>query len=426
MSTAPPRPARIGIVTGAHLCRNPRVVKEASALAAAGHDVVVIGPALDDALAAEDREIAAGAGWRHRYAVDVRADAGWRGQRARLVRRAGVEATRRLGIERPEALGYGVRSLLDAARDLGADLTIGHQEVGTWVCARLARAGRRVGVDVEDWYSRHPTPDQRAAVPLGLLRDAERTALGGAAYATTTSRALADALAESYGVAAPRVVYNAFPWADREALDGRALDRPAPDGAARLSLHWVSQTIGPDRGLDLLFDGLRHVPTPVDVHLRGGLPDAHAAWLHAAFPSDVHGLHVHPLVPPGELLSRIAEHDVGLALETSGTVNHDLTVSNKILHYLLGGLAVVATRTTGQEEVADQAPEAVTLVGQGDARAMGAAIAALAADPDRLRRSKAAALDAARRRFCWERQAPAVVEAAAVALAHPAPLNPPL
>ena len=422
MSAAPPRPARIAVVTGAHLCRNPRVVKEADALAAAGHDVTVLGPALAAGLADLDREVAAGAGWRHRYAVDVRPGAGWRGQRARIVRRAGVEATRRLGAERPEALGYGVRALLGAARDLDADLTVGHQEVGAWVCARLARAGRRVGVDVEDWYSRLPNEAQSASVPAGLLRSVERATLGGAAYATTTSHALADALAAAYDVPAPRVVYNAFPWSDRDGLDGRALDRPARD---RLSLHWVSQTVGPDRGLDLVFDALRLVETPVDLHLRGRLPAEHERWLRASFPPERHGLHVHPLVPPGELLSRIAEHDVGLALETTGTANHDLTVSNKILHYLLGGLAVVATRTAGQEEVAAQAPGAVAVVDQGDAGGVAEVIRGLATNPDRLRQSKAAALDAARRRFCWERQAPTVVEAAADALARSAPPNRP-
>ena len=410
--------ARICIVTGAHLCRNPRVVKEADALADAGHAVTVLGPALASDLVAEDRALAGGAGWAHRYAVDVRPEAGTGRHVHRVVRRAAVEVRRRFGTERPEALGYGVRALLREARTLNADLAIGHQEVGTWVCARLLRAGRRVGVDVEDWYSRLPNEEQSRDVPVGLLRSVERATLGGAAYATTTSHALADALAAAYAAAPPRVVYNAFPWADRDGLDGRAIDRPARD---RLSLHWVSQTIGPDRGLDLVFDALRLVETPVDVHLRGTLSSENERWLRASFPSERHGLFVHGLVPPAELLSRIAEHDVGLALETTGTANHDLTVSNKILHYLLGGLPVIATRTAGQEEVAAQAPGAVAVVDQGSAGAMAEVIRTWVADPDALRRAKTAALDAARRTFCWERQAPAVTEAAADALARPAP-----
>lgn len=408
--------ARLCIVTGAHLCRNPRVVKEANALADAGHDVTVWGPALASDLADADRALADGAGWKHRYAVDVRPEAGLARHLPRLVRRVAVEAGRRGGVERPEALGYGVRTLLRAARDHDADLTIGHQEVGTWVCAQLGQAGRRVGVDIEDWYSRLPNAAQRADVPVGLLQSVERATLSGAASATTTSHALARALAAAYDVPAPRVVYNAFPWADRGGIDGRALDRPARE---RLSLHWVSQTIGPDRGLDLMFDALRLVETPVDVHLRGTLALEHERWLQTSFPSETHRLHVHPLVPPGELLSRIAEHDVGIALEKTIPFSRDLSVTNKILHYLVGGLAVVATRTAGQEEVAAQAPDAVTVVEQGDASEMAEAIRTLASDPDRLRCAKAAALAAAQRTFCWERQAPVVVAAAEEALRSP-------
>ena len=416
--------ARITVVTGAHLCRNPRVVKEADALAGAGHAVTVLGPALASDLVVEDAALAAGAGWAHRYAVDVRPEAGPRRHVHRAVRRAAVEARRRLGAERPEALGYGVRALLRAARDEDADLTIGHQEVGTWVCARLLRAGRRVGVDVEDWYSELPNADQSADVAVGLLRSVERATLGGAAYAVTTSGALAGALADAYGAAPPRVVYNAFPWADRDGLDGRAVDRPARD---RLSLHWVSQTIGPDRGLGLLFDALRLVETPVDVHLRGTLSPENEAWLRASFPADRHGLFVHGLVPPAELLSRIAEHDVGIALESTTPRSRDLSVTNKILHYLLGGLAVVATRTAGQEEVAAQAPGAVAVVDQGDAGAMAEAVRALSRDPEALRRAKVSALDAARRTFCWEQQAPVVVAAADDALrSRPGSRTPPL
>ena len=407
--------ATICIVTGAHLCRNPRVVKEADALSGAGHAVTVLGPAFDDALAQTDTALMADARWTHRTVVDLRPGAGWRATARRARRRVAVETKRLLGRDSASMLGYGLETMLRAADAEAADLTIGHQEVGTWVCAQLARRGRRVGVDIEDWYSHHPHPSVRDRHAVQLLQAVEREALRQAAYAVTTSDALADALARAYEAPRPNVVYNAFPWAEREALDGRQLDRT---DRSRLSLHWVSQTIGPDRGLDLVFDALRLVTTPVDVHLRGTLPEAHHTWLHSAFPSEPHGLHVHDLVAPDELLSRIAEHDVGLALETTEIESRDLTVTNKILHYLLGGLAVVATRTAGQAEVAAYAPDAVSLVGQDDPTSLADAITALAESPERLAEARHAALDAAQRRFCWERQAPTVIAAAEAALAR--------
>ena len=407
--------ARICIVTGAHLCRNPRVVKEAGALSEAGHTVTVLGPAFDDELVRTDAALTADARWAHRTVVDLRPAVGWRSTALRAQRRLAIEVKRFTGRDSAAMLGYGLRRMRRAAQAEKADLTIGHQEVGTWVCAQLARHGHRIGVDVEDWYSHHPHPSVRDRHAARLLQTVEGETLRQAAYATTTSGALADALASSYGAPRPDIVYNAFPWADRDTIDGCQLDRT---DRSRLSLHWVSQTIGPDRGLDLVFDALRRVEIPVDLHLRGQLPDAHLGWLHSAFPSEPHRLHVHPLVPPSELLSRISEHDVGLALETTEIESRDLTVTNKILHYLLGGLAVIASRTAGQEEVAAYAPGAVSLVPQDDTEGFANAITALAEAPGRLAEARHTALDAARRRFCWERQAPILVEAVETALAR--------
>jgi glycosyltransferase involved in cell wall biosynthesis len=396
--------AHIGIVTGAHLCRNPRVVKEAGALREAGHRVTVLGPALEAGLAEEDVGLAAAGGFEHVYVVDVREHSASR-LRHRLVRRAAVEAVGRLGLQRPEALGYGVRDTLAAARELCADLTIGHQEVGVFVAAQLLREGQRAGADIEDWHSE----DQlltRAQRPQRVLRASEAVVLRRGTHVTTTSEALAHALAARYDASEPSVLYNAFPWADREELDGAEEDR---SDRSRPSLHWVSQTIGPGRGLETLCEALALVEHPVDVHLRGRSDVATEAWLRAQFPSDRgHRLSLHGLVPAAELLSRIAEHDVGLALEQKEPPSRDLTVTNKVLHYLVGGLAVVATDTGGQREVAAAAPEAVRLCAM-DAVSMGEAISAIVAEPAALDAAKAAAVRAARDLFCWERQVPVLL-----------------
>ena len=117
------------------------------------------------------------------------------------------------------------------------------------------------------------------------------------------------------------------------------------------------------------------------------------------------------LVANDQLLSRIVEHDVGFAGEMKYCPNKELTVSNKILHYLLGGLAVVASDTAGQLEIARQASEAVLLYPSGDARALADVLNSLLASRERLRLAKAAALAAAQNTFCWERQEGALLDA---------------
>jgi glycosyltransferase involved in cell wall biosynthesis len=115
-------------------------------------------------------------------------------------------------------------------------------------------------------------------------------------------------------------------------------------------------------------------------------------------------------VPHRELLSRISEHDIGLATEEYVPDSRNLTITNKILQYLQGGLAVVATDTLGQQEVAWAAPGAVMLFGNKDRQGLASLLNSLLNDPTRVQQAKQAALQAARETFCWENQQPWLVD----------------
>lgn len=407
---------KICILTGAHLCRNPRVVKEASTLATAGYEATVLGPLLTEELAEQDAKLLRGGTWKYQAALDLRPGRSSTLNRLvlRAMRRFGAEAVGLLGWELPQSLGYGVIQMLTAARRKNYDLYIAHQEIGSWVGYQLARAGRCVGADLEDWYSRDLLPAAQAKRPIKLLQQCESFLLKHGVHVTTTSDAMASALAVTYNAPKPTVIYNCFPWADRANLDARPkdrLDRSLP------SLHWVSQTIGPGRGLEVLCTALHKVDIPVAVHLRGAYTSVTEAWLRSIFPKNQgHLLYLHELVPPEELLSRMAEHDIGLALELKVPDSRNFTVTNKILHYLIAGLAVVATDTTGQAEIAATAPTAVNLCRSGDATSLAAQLNMLLNKPVHLANAKAAALAAAKSRFCWEKQVPVLLNSVEMAL----------
>jgi len=394
--------SKICILTGAHLCCNPRVVKEASALADAGHDVTVLGPAFSEELAALDAKITSAVRWKHEFTVDLRVNYIniWDRLALRLSRRLARVVIRYIGLESAPALGYGLSRMRDIALKKNADFYIAHQEVGLWVGCELLKAGKRVGADFEDWYSRDLLPEAQAFLPRRLLQRCERYMLNYGAFSLTTSDAMASALAATYVCPKPTVIYNAFPWADRESLDNLNKDRT---DSSRTSIHWVSQTIGPGRGLELLCQALCQVAVPVDVHVRGNCSLATESWLRNQFSNERgHSLFLHELVPPEELLSRIAEHDIGLALEQYEPDSRNLTITNKILHYLLAGLAVVATDTLGQAEVANAAPEAVRLFAGGDVDSLARQLNTLVSSPEKLTSAKAAARKAAEDIFCFE------------------------
>jgi glycosyltransferase involved in cell wall biosynthesis len=275
----------------------------------------------------------------------------------------------------------------------------------------------RVGVDMEDWFSEDLLTEARRQRPLGLLRSLEKELLLRSAYASCPSHAMSMALVGEYACTPPVVIYNAFKWSERQALDGIVRDRRNQEIP---SIHWFSTTLGPGRGIEDLLAATCYLQHDLEIHLRGNPAPDYVGWLKAQIPDRWRDkIFFHPLVTNDELLSRIAEHDIGFAGEMKTPRNHDLTVSNKILHYLLAGLAVVASDTAGQQEVARAARAAVYLYPSGDAQALADVLNTLLASPERMRNAKAAALTAAQSTFSWERQERTLLDFVAHALASP-------
>jgi len=392
----------------------PRPQKEAEALASAGHNVTIRGFWFDPELVERDRILMANKKWRFKPIIDFQPIHRLRNWGVRLQGRIARECFQRFSTFSPELLGYGANAMLTAARQAGADLTIVHSEAGLWVGNQLLNQGFDVGVDFEDWFSEDLLPADRTARPITKLKALESRLARDCIYCVTTSHALAESLAETYHALKPTVIYNAFPWVERSQMDHQKRDRHNPNLP---SLHWFSQTIGPGRGLETLFQALSHLKTPVEIHLRGNYPESYRRWLEPLVPSGWRDrLFIHPTVPNAELLSRIAEHDIGLALESSDIPSRNLTVTNKLFQYLQAGLAVIATDTAGQREILSHRPASGRLIPSNNPLVLARALEDLLQTPDKLNTAKAAALQAAEQQFCWERQANKLLQVAELSL----------
>jgi glycosyltransferase involved in cell wall biosynthesis len=419
MAVSVTRRARIVLLSGNSLSHNPRALKAAGALARAGHDVTVLGVWLDADLKAQDQRVLQNAPFRFMPVLDA-TRSNSRAMTVQLLRRARRKTAHLLHrVTRRESLtqlGDAVGPLVAHARDIAADLYVAHSEPALYAAWQLMREGRRVGVDMEDWFSEDLLPQARKSRPLKLLRFLEGELLRCGAYASCPSRAMSEALAAAYGGKAPVVIYNAFPWADRQTCAGGRVRRDRRDPALP-SICWYSQTLGPGRGIEDLVAALPLLNGQAELHLRGRAASGMEAWIRSRLPEAwQRRVFIRSLVPNDELAKRVAEHDIGFAGETRDCRSRDLTVTNKMLQYLLGGLAVVASDTTGQHEVARQAADAVELYPTGDSRALAATLDRLIETPERLHRMKAAALRAAELTFCWEQQEATLLRATANAL----------
>jgi glycosyltransferase involved in cell wall biosynthesis len=400
--------ANILILIGAHLCTAPRPQKEAEALAQAGHSVTIGGVWFDPELVKRDLLLTSNKKWCFKPIIDFQPEQRFTSWIVRLKSRIAIEKFKRFGIFSPELLGYGAIAMLKFARQAQADLTIVHSEAGLWVGDQLLNEGFKVGVDFEDWFSEDLPPAARASRPIAKLKVLESRLARDCTYCLTTSHALAEAIAEAYSVPKPTVIYNSFPWSERFQLDGKKLDRKNINIP---SLHWFSQTIGQGRGLETLFQSLEYITTPLEIHLRGNYPESSRQCLEPLIPTGwLDRIFIHPTVSNDELLFRIAEHDIGLALECDNIPSRNLTITNKLFQYLQAGLAVIATDTDGQKEILSQHPQIGQLIPSQDPKALGAAINNLLVNPQKLATMKKAALLASQDKLSWESHEQTILE----------------
>ena len=399
---------KILILTSAHLCRNPRVVKEATTLGAAGYDVTVMSISVQERFERMDLELMRGLQFK-RVTIDYAADTA-RARLADFFQRGATWAARRLcaglGIETAQALGPA-SALLRFARTFPADLTIAHTEIPLWAAQHLIADGRRVAVDMEDWYSEDLLPADRRHRPVKLLQRVERFALEHAAYVSTPSASMAAALHQSPGGKHPIVLHNSFPL-QPHPRGGRAT------GATPPRFIWFSQTIGPGRGLETFLAAWALTTVPSQVFLLGDArADYHTRLLFRLPASRRADLHLLPAVAPSELPAKLAEFDLGLALETRTPPSRDTTITNKILQYLNAGLAVIATDTAGQREVMHAAPDCGLLINASDHAPpqLAAQLDALLENRAQLQRMQRAARTAAEQKYCWEHDTPRLLAA---------------
>jgi glycosyltransferase involved in cell wall biosynthesis len=391
--------ARICIVTPAPLGSNPRVVKEADALAEAGHEVLVVSTRVLDEVDRRDDEVLKHARWESRR-IDLRRRLG----RAPLrLLQAGMRSAHRLtgpALWPAQAHSIFSMALAGAVRGHRADLYIGHYVPALPVVARAAAGARALyGFDAEDFHPGDLADKPEHAYDNDLIRRIEGRWLPGCAYVTAASPGIADAYAQAYGMARPQVILNAFPAS-------RAPPGPTSRGQAEQgpSIYWFSQVIGPERGLECAVLAIAQARTEPHLYLRGGQVPGYSETLRTLATRHGVGARLHLLAPeaPDRMEALAAGYDLGLVAENGATPNHRIALSNKQFTYLLAGLPVVMSDTPGHRAFAEAAPGAAALFETESADSLARVLDDLLGDPARLARARAIAYELGQTRFNWE------------------------
>jgi glycosyltransferase involved in cell wall biosynthesis len=397
-----PSGATVCLVTSGNLGSNPRAVKEADALHSAGARVHVVWLDGTDLAAVQERNeaVISSAAWTHTRVIE-------HGLTRRIFRKVLTrlgKAAYRLDNRSMAAvqLAYNpaIGRLSRAAAAVPADLYIAHNLAALPAAALAAqRHGAKLGFDAEDFHQGEFPHSAATGLRQNLTMALEQHYLPLCHHLTAASPGIARAYAKACKVREPEVILNVFPKRDAPP---HPKDRDPATSAP--SLYWFSQTIGPDRGLEIVVQAIAHSTSRPTLFLRGSLVAGYREALQAQADQLEVGDRIQFLAPAlaADMVQLAAKFDIGLATEPGHTQNNQIALSNKLFTYLLAGVPVLASATTAQAEISSQMPGAVWLHAPGDALALSRQIDALCQSPNRLAQARIDAWQLGQSRFNWD------------------------
>ncbi len=398
---------KICIITHHQVINNPRLYREADALAGAGHAVRVIAVRQTPEDSILDQNLAEQSRWRLQtiniekkgsgYADWLRT--GLRYKAAKRIWSLGGGGKRLAGYAYTRTFSETIGRVLSEP----TDLIIAHTQP---MLAPAYFAAQRLGIpwgfDCEDILSEEYGEGTGDPSHQRLVRYVEKTFMREAAYVTAASPLYLPWLEQHCGVKNPVLVRNLPSLADMPEAPVPGF----PEKRKHLSLHWFSQSVGPERGIEDILRATAQARFPLELHLRGTL----LASYRQKFERLINMLalerrvFVHARVAPGQVIRKASEHDMGLALMQACSVNHEMAVPNKLYFYMAAGLAVAATRTPGQQAALSGLPAMGFMYTPGDPEDLRRQLTRVYEHPELLGQWRSQAFQLARTQLNWERE----------------------
>lgn len=380
---------------------NPRLLKEADALAGAGYTVKAYCTYCTDWAFEVDRRLMRTRDWSLEYVGGSPNQTRWYWSRLRFASaHRFLNATGHciFGLKK-WALSRTAPELIAAARRDKADCYIGHNlgALPATIAAAQENGGRAL-FDLEDAYTSMSGDEARKSPYQTLMHRIEDTFIPACDELIAASDGIGAIYCQRYGVS-PVTILNAFPleW---------GINTVAHERRSSLRLFWFSQTIGSDRGLQDALSAMAQMRSKaIELHLLGSWQPGY----RERFLADARSLGIdverqirsYSPCSPEEIPRFAASFDVGLALEVPLSRNKDVCLSNKIFTYLLAGNVIIATETEGQKSFFEKLPQVGFTYPPGDIAALVNKLEVLASDRQLLARLSKQAIAQARDHYNW-------------------------
>jgi glycosyltransferase involved in cell wall biosynthesis len=387
---------KVLLITSGQPSLNPRLVKEADALANTGYNVTVLHTYWNNWGADFDKKLLPAKKWQ---AVCVGGDPANKRRvyfLSRLISKIAQSVSNKTKgkLMADWAAARATYFLIREAKKHQADLYIGHNLGALPAVVAAARANNKpCGFDAEDFH-RNETSDDSANADVVLKTKVEDKYLPLLNYFTTSSPQIAEAYQVLYPLLKINTLLNVFPAGQNKI---RHRKDPGP-----LKLLWFSQTIGPNRGLQDIVGAMQLLDKePYELHLLGSKLHTSPNFIKTLTGSGIN-LQMHDPIHPDDLTAFAGRFDIGLALEPGFSINNNLALSNKIFTYMQAGLAIVASDTAAQQDLLSKNPTIGRLYPKGNAKALAAVLANYNQDREKLISTQNEALRLSHSQYNWE------------------------
>jgi glycosyltransferase involved in cell wall biosynthesis len=384
--------AKIVLISSGQPSLNPRLVKEADALADAGYAVTVIYSYWNDWGTRLDQELIPSKKWKATRVGGDPAEKKFTYLISKLIYKAARAVNKMSGGKSfaEPAIARPSYFLMREAKRHAADIYIGHNLGALPATVAAAEANKKLcGFDAEDFH-RFEMSDDLGDPDVALKALIEDRYIPQLNYLTASSPLIAEAYRKLFPEKKPAVILNVFPVDPN--VPEPMINRDGP-----LKLFWFSQTIGPNRGLENVISALRNLPGyPFELHLLG--------YRQTDFLSDEQNLDIrfHEPVASDQIPLLASVFDIGLAAENSVPYNRDICLTNKIFTYMQAGLAIVASDTLAQVKLMSEHRDAGTIYRQNDIDALTDILLDYHKNREKLLEARKASLNMARKTLNWE------------------------
>jgi glycosyltransferase involved in cell wall biosynthesis len=375
---------------------NPRLVKEANTLAEIGFDVYVIYSFWTKWAYDADKELfskirwtpilVGGSPFEHRFRYFFTR------VRVKLFMLMAQKLTLRLGIAEI-ARGRAYPELLKKAQSIKADLYIAHIQAALPAAVIAAQKNNsRCGFDAEDFH-RQEVSDDNSSFNYLISKYIEDKYLPLVDYITAASPLIAESYAGLYRRKVTSIL-NVFP---------KSAICPINNKNKPLKLFWFSQTIGPNRGLEVVIEALKLSQSyNFELHLLGNIEPMNKLYFTDRLQTNNTKLYFHAPVLAENLISFGSAYDIGLAAENTIPLNRDICLTNKIFTYMQSGLAIAASKTSAQSALIGQYSQVGGIY--KDASDLAKLLTAYDADRSLLWQTKQASYHLGQTQFNWENE----------------------